>query len=1028
MAVNRIFGAIYQTGGASGSLDDISASLLKNNDLAVVKDDVLNAINFYRYNNMSSDTEDYPRIIAPDDVVSSGRWFLISPRYFVESLEIDPTRGVITNDIVGNDTGLKLGYSRYGSATQLILNDSGSGLTDGTYPNEPTSGGTGTGLTVDIVVVSGSISSLSINNGGAGYTRNDIITFDNFPGTASSVISSLDNISIDIQQTSVIINTPFVFNENVSFRNSTGAPFDVDGNHTIVDDLNVEFIGGEPVTNISLLDDNTNKYSVLPQVTNPLSVVPSVDSDLVTVKYLNDSLSSGTLIDHGSIGGLSDDDHTQYILTTGDRAGSGFSGTISGIYPILDQHLATKQYVDVEIDNLGLGGGGGALYLLRDGSLSATDVLIYDSSVTYATLNGSDTQSIASLLFVNTKISEHETKIDPHSQYLRNDSDDTTSGRITSTVLTSTSAGNLTTRSEIDDIVIDIFTNTSSADTFTDISSAIFASNIVRKDTPASNRSTYFASTIEQYSENLVTYGYIDARLCNLLQSSNLTPTGKVIEVEIQNGGSGYTAGVNVAVSGGSGSSLTVNIESVSSGVITGVTVNNAGTGYILNETVTVSGGTGGTLTLREVTVGASHSYLYDLDADDHLQYMNLDCSRPLNNTVNFPSVLNSYIFPTAPEHLVTKMYMDNFLSGNSIVASGAVPFYGNQQYGPQYPYDYFYDNNDSNDDSLDLVNKKYIDKYIGKVLISSNDQVFDYLGDSFADNSLTSSPSPIDVINDGSDTCVVIDVLNHSDGEISNIKISNGGSGFVVIDCNDASFPQTRGTGSTTNLPVFDDTGTSTTFTETRISLDEGGNSTADIRIKKIIGDVGFIEIQNAGTGYAVGDVINVSGDGSGARWEVSVIGGSGEITGVQRTSVQTTPYTNAGLVITTTSGSGANLVPYLVGTIIEFCYFDKGTGYIGNEFVYRPSDSTNDGFTWSGEGTTTGDTDDTNIELMFVNSLNEFIEIKHYGSGVLEGNVGVSPLSIDDGDHIVSLAFDDFGHITNVTTDEISIDCGTY
>lgn len=48
-------------------------------------------------------------------------------------------------------------------------------------------------------------------------------------------------------------------------------------------------------------------------------------------------------VDHGSIGGLGDDDHTQYSLVDGTRA---FTGTVGGITPIAETDLATKAYVD----------------------------------------------------------------------------------------------------------------------------------------------------------------------------------------------------------------------------------------------------------------------------------------------------------------------------------------------------------------------------------------------------------------------------------------------------------------------------------------------------------------------------------------------------------------------------------------------------------------------------------------------------------------------------------------------------------
>ena len=52
---------------------------------------------------------------------------------------------------------------------------------------------------------------------------------------------------------------------------------------------------------------------------------------------------TGIVTDHGNLAGLSDDDHTHYSLVDGTRP---FTGTISGILPTEDDHLATKEYVD----------------------------------------------------------------------------------------------------------------------------------------------------------------------------------------------------------------------------------------------------------------------------------------------------------------------------------------------------------------------------------------------------------------------------------------------------------------------------------------------------------------------------------------------------------------------------------------------------------------------------------------------------------------------------------------------------------
>ena len=51
----------------------------------------------------------------------------------------------------------------------------------------------------------------------------------------------------------------------------------------------------------------------------------------------------GAQIDHGGLAGLADDDHSQYSLVNGNRS---FTGTVGGITPVADTDLSTKKYVD----------------------------------------------------------------------------------------------------------------------------------------------------------------------------------------------------------------------------------------------------------------------------------------------------------------------------------------------------------------------------------------------------------------------------------------------------------------------------------------------------------------------------------------------------------------------------------------------------------------------------------------------------------------------------------------------------------
>jgi len=77
-------------------------------------------------------------------------------------------------------------------------------------------------------------------------------------------------------------------------------------------------------------------------------------TDETPLGYLNDELENidTTLTththDHGTLTGLGDDDHTQYILANGTRA---FSGTVGGVTPTAASHLTRKDYVDATDEN-----------------------------------------------------------------------------------------------------------------------------------------------------------------------------------------------------------------------------------------------------------------------------------------------------------------------------------------------------------------------------------------------------------------------------------------------------------------------------------------------------------------------------------------------------------------------------------------------------------------------------------------------------------------------------------------------------
>ncbi len=105
-----------------------------------------------------------------------------------------------------------------------------------------------------------------------------------------------------------------------------------------------------------LSDDDHTQYSLVAGTrafTGTVGgITPVSSADLTTKGYVDDAITTATgglTDDHGSLNGLTDDDHTQYILVDGSR---GFTSTVSGVTPVQDNDLVTKDYVDSKTDDL----------------------------------------------------------------------------------------------------------------------------------------------------------------------------------------------------------------------------------------------------------------------------------------------------------------------------------------------------------------------------------------------------------------------------------------------------------------------------------------------------------------------------------------------------------------------------------------------------------------------------------------------------------------------------------------------------
>ena len=89
----------------------------------------------------------------------------------------------------------------------ITLNNAGSGYANGLTSNLETTGGTGSGLIVDIKAVSTEVTSVTINTAGSGYSLNDVITITGGDGNATFTISAIGNTENIVILNSSIYNT-----------------------------------------------------------------------------------------------------------------------------------------------------------------------------------------------------------------------------------------------------------------------------------------------------------------------------------------------------------------------------------------------------------------------------------------------------------------------------------------------------------------------------------------------------------------------------------------------------------------------------------------------------------------------------------------------------------------------------------------------------------------------------------------------------------------------------------------------------
>ena len=162
--------------------------------------------------------------------------------------------------------------------------------------NISTTGGTGTGLTVNVSVnAQGQITTISINNGGSNYTAGDVITVDHGDGTATfnilviqgeEIRNSATGFSAFVDSSIAIVNENlFRYQENIS---------DFSGDTAVIESINLENKNTTPISSLQLAISASATFAFLLDVEdedgNPLFEIDKeyqIDAEIVKVQDID---------------------------------------------------------------------------------------------------------------------------------------------------------------------------------------------------------------------------------------------------------------------------------------------------------------------------------------------------------------------------------------------------------------------------------------------------------------------------------------------------------------------------------------------------------------------------------------------------------------------------------------------------------------------------------------------------------------------------------------------------------------------
>jgi len=420
---------------------------------------------------------------------------------------------------------------------------------------------------------------------------------------------------------------------------------------------------GQKVTWGTDLDSNVwwNDADAELSLDTVISGVHPTKSDHLTTRWYVDNevatLSGSIVLDHGGLTGLGDDDHTQYVPTDGSR---GFTSTVSGVDPVLDNDLVTLGYVEDALATLSGGIVQSHSSLI---GLGADDHTQYHNDTRgdarYYTQTQVDLHTNDGTIHFLESAIDHGTisglEDDDHTQYSLADGSRAFTGTVGG--ITPTSDSDLTTKFYVDSAIQGL--------TWLDpvINIVPVASGI------ASEGNRYIASeTGGGWTEDYV-YEYIGASW-----SGTAPVDGSAVWVEeldyltVYNGTDWVKFGSTVQhnntsnIQGGTTDEYYHLTSDQHSSLTDAGGVEDASDMHTHDDRYYTETEIDATVSGIQASIPVNHDDLANLGADDHTQYSLVDGSRAFTSTVGG-------VTPTLDEHLTTKAYVD----GEIATVSGAI-------------------------------------------------------------------------------------------------------------------------------------------------------------------------------------------------------------------------------------------------------------------------------------------------------------------------------------------------------------------